>query len=142
MATLLVLLLLLFIYNTIFGELYQITSFDNTNQSNLQNNVCYMTNTDNENNRWCELIRSESISPSIKTCVSINESLSMLDDSTSISEWIDRSIATTNCSHYLLLSMTKSQKRILTIAQSILLLILFLPFLFELSLTLIRYCFY
>ena len=87
----------------------------------------------NDTNRCCQSMTSESILPSIKTCVSINESLPILDDSTSISEWIDRSISTTNCSYYLLSSMTKSQKRILTIVQSILLLILFLPFLFAIK---------
>ncbi|CAF0922349.1 unnamed protein product [Rotaria sordida] len=98
-----------------------------------------MTNIENKTNHWCELVTSEFILPTIKTCVTINESLSNLDDQTIINEWIDRSIAITNCSYYLLSSMTISQKRILTIVQSILLFILFLPFIFELSLTIIQY---
>jgi len=100
-----------------------------------------MTNTENENNHWCELIPLEFILPTIKTCISINKSLPILDDFTKINEWIDRSILTTNCSYFLSSSMTKSQKRILTIIQTILLLILFLPFLFKLSLTVIQYFF-
>jgi hypothetical protein len=38
--------------------------------------------------------------------------------------------------------MTKSQKRILIIIQLIILFILCLPFLFQLSLIIVRYCFY
>ena len=139
MATVIVLLFLIFICNIIIAELYRIVSLDDLNQTNLQNDVCYMRNIDNENNRWCKSISSESILPSIKTCISINESLPVLDDPNAIGEWIDRSIETTNCSYYLLASMTTSQKRILTIVQSIFLFILFLPFLFELSLTIIHY---
>jgi len=132
----------MFNYNTIYSELYRIVLFDETNQTNLQNNICYMKNTKNENNHWCELVPSEYILPIIKTCVSINESLPILDDFTKITQWIDRSILTTNCSYFISLSMTKSQKRLLTIIQLIILFILCLPFLFELSLILIRYCFY
>ncbi|CAF0721407.1 unnamed protein product [Rotaria sordida] len=139
MTAVLVLLFLIFIFNTIYAELYPIVLFNHTN---LENNICYMTNIENKTNHWCELVTSEFILPTIKTCVTINESLSNLDDQTIINEWIDRSIAITNCSYYLLSSMTISQKRILTIVQSILLFILFLPFIFELSLTIIQYCFY
>ncbi len=137
-----ILVLLFFMYRTIFAEFYRIVLFDNTNQTNLQNNICYMTNTKNENNHWCELMTRKSTLTTMKTCVSINESLPTLDDVTKIDQWIDQSISTTNCSYFLLSSMTKSQKHILTIIQSILLLILFLPFLFKLSLILIQYCFY
>src|SRR5689334_12446154 len=113
-----VLILLFLMYNTIFAELYRIVLFDHTNQTNLQNNICYMTNTINDNNHhWCELVTSEFILPTIKTCVSRNESFPILDDLTKINEWIDQSILTTNCSHFLLSSMTKSQKHILTIIQ-------------------------
>jgi hypothetical protein len=140
MATILILLFIM--YRTIFAEFYRIVLFDNTNQTNLQNNICYMTNTKNENNHWCELMTRESTLTTMKTCMSINESLPILDDVTRIDQWIDQSISTTNCSYFLLSSMTKSQKHILTIIQSILLLILFLPFLLKLSLILIQYCFY
>jgi len=142
MATILVLLFLMFNYNTIFAELYRIVLFDETNQTNRQNNICYMKNTKNENNHWCELVTSEYILPTIKICVSINESLPILDDFTKIIEWIDRSILTTNCSYFISSSMTISQKRILIIIQLIILFILCLPFLFQLSLIIVRYCFY
>jgi hypothetical protein len=100
-----------------------------------------MTNIDNENNHWCKLVTSEFDLPIIKTCVSINESLSPLTDVTELSEWIDQLIATTNCSYFLFSSIKESQKRILTLVQSIFLVILFLPFLFHLSLIIIQYCF-
>ncbi len=140
MTTILVLLFLTFNYHTIFAEFYRIVLFDHTNQTNLQNDICYMTNT--KTNQWCELITSEIILPTIKTCVSINESLPMLDDFINVDQWIDQAILTTNCSYYLSSSMTKSQKRILIIVQSILVFILFLPFLFKLSSTMIHSCFY
>jgi len=128
----------MFIRNRIFAELYRIALFNDTNP---QNHICYMTNIDNENNRWCKLVPSEFDLPIIKTCVSINESLPLLTDVTDISEWIDQLISSTNCSYFLFSSIKESQKRILTLVQSIFLVILFLPFLFHLSLILIHYCF-
>ncbi len=140
MTTTLVLLFLIFNYHTIFAELYRIVSFDQTNQTNLQNDICYMTNT--KINQWCELVTSKISLSTIKTCVSMNESLPILDDFTNVNQWIDQSILTTNCSYFLSSSITKEQKRILIIIQSVLLFILFFPFLFKLSSILIRYCFY
>jgi hypothetical protein len=137
MATILLLLLLLLIFNgrTIFAEFYRIVSFDQANQTDLQNDICYMTNT--KTNQWCELITSEIILPTIKTCVSINESLPILEDFTNV----DQVISATNCSYFLSSSMTETQRCVLIIIQSIFLFFLFFPFIFKLSSMIIRYAF-
>ncbi|CAF3081660.1 unnamed protein product [Rotaria socialis] len=141
MATILVLFLLIFISKTIFADLYPIVLFnDDTNI--LQKNTCYMANVENTNNHWCELVTPGFILPTNRICVSRNKSLPNLDDRTIVSDWIDEIITTTNCSYFLSSSMTTSQKRILTIIELILLVILFLPFLIELCLTMIQYFIY
>ncbi|CAF2176383.1 unnamed protein product [Rotaria magnacalcarata] len=141
MTTILVLFLLIVISKTIFADLYPIVLFnDDTNI--LQKNISHMANVENTNNHWCELVTPDFILPTIKICVSRNKSLPNLDDRTIVSEWIDEIITTTNCSYFLSSSMTTSQKHILTIVELILLFILFLPFLFELCLTMIQYFIY
>ena len=135
-------LVLLFISPIIIADLYRIVSLNDTNQINLQNNICYMINTNHIHHHWCELITSKFTLSINKICISINESFPIFNNLTIISEWIEQSIATTNCSSFLSLSMTISQKRMLTIIQSILFLIFFLPFLVQLILIIIQYYFY
>lgn len=140
MATILVLSFLIFISTTIATDLYPIVSFNNTY---LEKNVCYMTNIDNKNHGWCKFMASESILPTTKTCVlSNNENFPNLNEQTIINEWIDQTISMTNCSYYLSLSMTSSQKRFLTVMETIVLLILFLPFMYELCINVVRYFLY
>lgn len=139
MATLRVLLFLISIRSIVIAKLYPIVLFNDTY---LENDICYMKNVDNRNHHYCESIASEMITfPRVKTCVLNNESLPILDNRITIDKWIDQSIKATNCSYFLLASTTREQKRILTIAQSVLLVILFLPFSFELILLIIQYYF-